>query len=441
MITYASMKYFINAAVNAVSALVIVVIFISCMVRKNNHQTKKAFAFVLIDLFFLVSSSVVVWVLVGMSVTPTNHPELYNATLALTVVDFFLNNMAGVLFLNYIFAISGPIGDKRKQKRLIQFLIAFSFAATGIFTTSWNNGWLYSIPGDGHVYYTPAYSVFLTIAALSIWLAFYYVLKNIKTFKRKVVPLLSYYIIPFLLMLLDQQFDLSITYVGFAFLSLSVYVGVDIAQDRETLAKEAEMAKREAENMEMNLRLTVSQIQPHFLYNTLGTIYQLCGKSPDMAQEAIKNFTKYLRLNMVSIDKNTPILFEKELEHTKTYLSVESLRFFGALNVEFDIQCTDFEIPALSLQPLVENAVKHGIRSRAEGGTIAISSKREENRVLVTIHDDGMGFDVSGLIESEHVGIANVRKRLEYMCGGRLEIESQIGVGTTATIILEETQK
>ena len=181
-----------------------------------------------------------------------------------------------------------------------------------------------------------------------------------------------------------------------------------------------------------------SQIQPHFLYNALGAIRELCRQDPEDARNALGTFITYLRGNMESIQKEHTIPFSKELDHISAYLQLEKLRFGEDLQVVFDIQETSFLIPSLTIQPLVENAVKHGVCSREEGGTITLHTHREEDRVIVTIQDDGVGFDIHSLEKLEHVGIQNVRKRLSYMGNGTLQLESKKNVGTTATITIHD---
>ena len=141
---------------------------------------------------------------------------------------------------------------------------------------------------------------------------------------------------------------------------------------------------------------------------------------------------------MDSIGTKVPIPFEKELNHTKIYLEIEMLRFSDILNVKYDIEVTDFVIPALTLQPIVENAVRYGIRSREDGGTVTISTKRVEDVVYLTVHDDGMGFDVNEKKDDgrSHLGIENTRRRLLQMMNADLIIDSIIGKGTTVTFVL-----
>ena len=441
MISHTSLLFYINAAVEAPAILLLLMILFSLFFRKTQNKTQKAFGLFVLDLVLLLSCNMPTWILDGMFVSPTNLPKLYTLDLVLTTFDFFFYCLASVMFLNYVCILTGWLAEK-KRRRLIYCLIAYCFVAAGMFTTSMETGWLYYFPEDGYTYYTPAYIVFVALSIPAFWLSYIAVFKSRKQLKKKVIPLFTYLIATLLIGCSDQVFSLSISYVCMAFIAMSIYIGVDVEQDHELLVQSAEINKRKAENTDMNVKLMVSQIQPHFLYNTLGTIYQLCGKDVKLAQETIKSFTKYLRTNMESLDRNTLVSFEKELEHTKTYLSIELLRFSDVLKVEYDINDTNFELPALTLQPLVENAVKHGIRSRVEGGTVTITAKRDAGKVLVSVRDDGMGYDTSKLPDDgrAHIGVANVRKRLEYMCGGKLEVESEIGVGTTATIVLEDVK-
>lgn len=181
-----------------------------------------------------------------------------------------------------------------------------------------------------------------------------------------------------------------------------------------------------------------SQIQPHFLYNSLGAIRELCRQDPEDARDALGTFITYLRGNMDSIQREHTIHFSKELNHISAYLELEKLRFEDDLSIVFDIQETDFFIPSLTIQPLVENAVKHGICGREDGGTITLHTHREGADVIVQIKDDGVGFDVSDLETIEHVGLKNVRNRLQHIVNGKLEVESTPGVGTTVTITIND---
>ena len=200
--------------------------------------------------------------------------------------------------------------------------------------------------------------------------------------------------------------------------------------------------KMQKELYEANVAVMVSQIQPHFMYNALTSIAMMCKKDPDKAQEATVTFAKYLRGNMDSLKQKEPVPFKQELEHLKKYLYIEQLRFGKKLNVEYDIQATDFKLPQLSVQPLVENAVKHGVGMKRKGGTVTIATRETEEAYEVIITDDGVGFDVEAARDNKekdgrsHVGMENTKRRLREMCGGEVVIESTIDVGTTARLIL-----
>ena len=142
---------------------------------------------------------------------------------------------------------------------------------------------------------------------------------------------------------------------------------------------------------------------------------------------------------MDSLKQTAPVPFETELEHLKKYLYIEKLRFDDLLRVEYDIQATNFELPLLSIQPLVENAVKHGVGMKEDGGTVKISTRETDAAFEVIVEDDGVGFDTEAPQHDDgrsHVGMENTKKRLHDMCGGKVMITSEIGKGTTAKVIL-----
>ena len=201
-----------------------------------------------------------------------------------------------------------------------------------------------------------------------------------------------------------------------------------------------EMAKNLVENerelMQSHVSLAISQIQPHFLYNTLSTIAELCRKDSAMAEEVTNRFALYLRGNLEHMGDSFPVEFSKELKHVQTYLWIEKIRFQEELQVVYDIQTEDFIIPALTVQPLVENAVKHGMMGSENVCTITIRTKCVERGYQVIIEDDGCGFDPEQVKNDgrKHIGIESVRNRLKFMVGGILTVRSVIGKGTTVII-------
>lgn len=220
--------------------------------------------------------------------------------------------------------------------------------------------------------------------------------------------------------------DLWVAQTGLAASLILLYINIQLQVRQE----------QQAELVEARIAIMLSQIQPHFLYNSLTAIDRLVYLNPGEAHEAIATFSDYLRVNMDALKQKTPILFEKELEHVRQYLYLEQLRFGTRLRIIYDIQAESFCLPVLTVQPIVENAVRYGVTKRPEGGTVTIRTEETPELVRITIADDGIGFAVDQRPEDarSHLGIANVRSRLADMCGGTLNIESSPGSGTTAMI-------
>ena len=199
----------------------------------------------------------------------------------------------------------------------------------------------------------------------------------------------------------------------------------------------AEKAKvLEAELKESRISIMLSQIQPHFIYNTLGTIERMCLKDPRKAFDLVRNFSLYLRGNFSELDSVAPIRFAEEIKHVEYYVNIEKVRF-PDMNIEYDVETTEFVLPALSVQPLVENAIKHGLMRLETGGTVVIRSYETPTHFCVEVKDDGVGFDTSLPIDDKkHVGLRNIRGRLKAMVNGDLILESKINVGTKAVIMI-----
>ena len=198
------------------------------------------------------------------------------------------------------------------------------------------------------------------------------------------------------------------------------------------------VTKLEKELEENRIAMLLSQIQPHFIFNVLGTIRGLCRENPEQAWQGLGDFSAYLRTNMHALTNTKDIPFEMELAHVETYLRLEKMRLGEKLNVVFDIQEKEFFLPPLLLQPLVENAVKHGLFCKTEGGTVTIRSERKGDNILLSVQDDGIGFEAAArkadFAQRQHYGLENVRSRVEKMLGGALRIQSHPEGGSTVTL-------
>ena len=229
--------------------------------------------------------------------------------------------------------------------------------------------------------------------------------------------------------------------VFFLMIFMSAFVIGRIILDNLRTLIDAKNLEAEKQAMEMKLQesqisIMLSQIQPHFLYNTLNSIYHLCETNPMRARSMVNSFAEYLRNNLSTLEETGLISFETELEHIKTYLDIEKVRFEDTLEIEYDVKCVEFSLPVLTVQPIVENAVKHGTSKKRGGGKVIICTEEEKECYVIKVYDTGCGFDPSKPKDDgkRHIGIENVRQRLSNMCSGTLTIESEVGIGTLVTI-------
>lgn len=253
-----------------------------------------------------------------------------------------------------------------------------------------------------------------------------------RSLNRKDFRILSSYIILPLAAEVVQMLNYGVALLntGVALGLLIIFINIQSEQELRIERQEKELAQRRMDIM-------LSQIQPHFLYNSLTAIRRLCDHDPQQAKTAITDFSLFLRANMDSLGSRAPIPFEQELNHTRHYLALEQQRFQARLQVVYEIGCQDFSVPPLTLQPIVENAVRHGVLRREAGGTVTIRTAETTAAYMITVADDGVGFQpVDAAGSSSHIGIENVRSRLAALCGGALEIHSVPDGGTTVTITI-----
>lgn len=232
-----------------------------------------------------------------------------------------------------------------------------------------------------------------------------------------------------------------ISTVGFAatFCMLLIFIVYQMKQSNDMILRTNVLEKELAES---RIAIMLSQIQPHFLYNALNTIHYLCRTQPQKAAEVIEDFAAYLRGNMDSLTQEGLISFEQELGHLKNYLSIEKLRFPN-VEITYHLQTQKFWLPMLTLQPLVENAIRYGVTQCEREGVVTVSTWENESFWYLQVEDNGAGFDPAKIKEDgrSHIGISNVRKRLEALCKGTLSIASTPGKGTCVTIAIPKEGK
>ena len=193
--------------------------------------------------------------------------------------------------------------------------------------------------------------------------------------------------------------------------------------------------RQQAEISRQRANIAILQMRPHFIYNTMTGIYYLCDQDPEKAKQVTLDFTTYLRKNFTAIASEDTIPFSEELEHTRAYLAVEMAQFEDILSVDYDTPHTHFRLPSLTLQPIVENAVKYGCDPDSDSLHIVIRTRSTDSGSEITVEDNGPGYvDVDD--NKPHIALANIRQRLELMCGGTMSISKRERGGTVVKIII-----
>ena len=204
---------------------------------------------------------------------------------------------------------------------------------------------------------------------------------------------------------------------------------------RAAIRRERELRKKEAELSVSKMQNLISQIRPHFIYNTLASVSMLCDSDPQRAAEVVADFNHYLQANFNAIAVTEPIAFVAELEHTRAYLNVQQALYDSKLAVEYDTDYITFRLPPMTLQPIVENSVKHGIANTHRPERIFICSRAVDGGSEILVEDDGTKYAPSP-DGAAHVGLENVRERLAMMCGGALDITPRTGGGTVVRVFV-----
>lgn len=230
-----------------------------------------------------------------------------------------------------------------------------------------------------------------------------------------------------------------------AFLCYIVCMGISAMfrygrQQIQIAEQSRELARKERSLTDSRIKMMMSQIRSHFIFNVLATISTYCKIDPKKADQALICFSRYLRRNIRIIEEDGLIDFTAELDQLEDYIALEQLRFTEKIVFEKDIRITNFKIPPLTVQPIVENAIKHGLVEHAKSGTIFLRTEQKRDHIEITVTDNGAGFDTAMLQKTDSVGIKNVRYRLETMMNGSVDIQSEQGSGTTVTIKIPQEE-
>ncbi len=357
------------------------------------------------------------------------NPDYIFVIKGIRTLTYLNDDLIVCIFWHFIYVELEEKASKLKLMNLIINVIVISSIIATLLNVPF--GFFFSVESDGIVmeYFWALLSI---LPALIIFLAILGCILYSKVSSREKLVLLSFEILPTVAtIILLCGIKQSLVYPAYLLSVILIYI--EFYERRRRI-----IANQQAELTKQSMALLISQIQPHFIYNTLTAISNMCVTDPKEAEETTVLFSQYLRGNLDSLSLVEPIPFTRELDHINIYLELEKKRFKDKLNIEMNINAKDFKVPALSLQPIVENSVKHGICKATKPGHLRISSYQVENGFLVVIEDDGVGFDTNAPLPKDgknHVGISNVKNRLENMCQATMTIVSSPERGCRTEIL------
>ena len=230
---------------------------------------------------------------------------------------------------------------------------------------------------------------------------------------------------------------------GISLMNIASLLSILVLSSNFYAEQNLKYTQQELELQTTRAALVLSQIQPHFLFNSMTAVMDLCDTDPREAKAALQELSDYLHYKISALSGNFLVSFAEDMEFLQNYLKLEKRRFGPRLNVEYDIGAADFQVPLLTLQPLAENAIRHGLSKKPEGGTLRIITREIAEYYSILVEDDGVGFDTALPYDTpgNHVGLSNVRTRLAILCGGSLTVRSTPGAGTTVEITIRKEKE
>lgn len=407
-----------NVAINSFGLIITVIIFSACLSEWIGKKTGSKYFIIMLGFVMLaLVGDIAAWICEG-------HPEVSVIIMISNTVASCSGQISIICFMDYL---RHTLYENSKAASVtlnifkVLCLVSLVYAVGNAF---W--GYSFVVSPDGHYVHSENVImvwIHLMFSIMSFTALILMALFATQSAREIRVSFIKYTIFPIVGIIIDYTFHgLSLTYISMVISVLVLYT--DIYLQRQKMID----AQRNA--------LMLSQINPHFTYNTLSTIAAMCDTSPQLAKSLTIDFARYLRQNVYSMTSEQPISFEKELEHVECYLKIEKARFREKLNVIYSIQCKNFDIPPLTVQPIVENAIKHGITKRANGGTLKITTYSTEKSYVIDIIDDGAGFNTEELTlnQERHVGLENVESRVSRICRGTVTVKSTVDIGTRVTI-------
>ena len=321
-------------------------------------------------------------------------------------------------------------GEDRRKSGLLPAVSAlyglyFLMVVIAQFTSS-----IYYVTPDGHVHRGPLYPLAIAPLVMIVLLNLAGLIRRRNALTKKLFIAILISLFPLTVALIIHLFVqvFPLVNMGVAFLALSMYGIILSDQVDQYLRQQREIAHQHAS-------ILVLQMRPHFIHNTLMNIYYLCRQDPAEAQRVTLDFNTFLERNLNALASDETIPFSEELEHTRAYLNVEQALHDENLLVDYDMPHTCFRIPPLTLQPVVENSIRHGMNPDADPLRISIRTRKTDSGSEVIVSDNGPGFEPAA-DGGPHIALMNIRQRLEMMCGGKMTILPREGGGTVVKLTI-----
>ncbi len=356
-----------------------------------------------------------------------NNPDMATAQKVVIIFEYLFFSVQMPMPMPFLLHCCG---ENQKSSVLLRTVMTlWGIFCIMLFVTQFTDAFYYTT--SDNQYFRGSWFALLMIPLVVIMvLNITGLMKRRKKLSKKVFIALLVYLLPtaiFIIIYMFAAIDVLVTF-WMVLCAMTMFSLILTDNVEKYMQQQRKIASQHASVM-------VLQMRPHFIYNTMMGIYYLCDQDPKKAKQVTLDFTTYLRKNFVAIASEDTIPFSAELEHTRAYLAIEQAQFEDSLFVSFDTPHTMFRVPPLTLQPIVENAVKHGMKSSSEPIHISVVTRQTNTASEIIVEDDGIGFDLVDDNEP-HIALNNIRERLELMCKGKLIIVPREGGGISVKVTI-----
>lgn len=396
-------------------------VFLPALDRWNRRYFIKFFSILLIYAIFLTIDTTL-YLITG----------LYTIRVIITILEYLCFSVLTVMPMTFLLHCCG---ENLKSSKLLRAVIILWGAFCLMLLYSQLSDSFYHVVSENQFARGPLFPIMIAPLSAVMIINTAGLIARRKKLSKIIFFALLVYTLPTTILIILYMFaavDLIISFWMFL-CALTMFTLILSDNMKQYMKQQREIANQRANVM-------VLQMRPHFICNTMMGIYYLCDQDSEKAKQVTLDFTTYLRKNFAAIASDNTVPFKDELEHTRAYLAVEQAQFQDTLVVRFDTPHTLFRLPPLTLQPIVENAVKHGMKSSSDPIHISVITRRTDNANEIIVEDDGSGFSPANDNE-QHIALNNIKQRLEMMCKGKLEISAREGGGTLVKITIPNSDR